>query len=59
MTSRIFLFRHGETEWSLNQQHTGSTEVSLTSNGEKQVKAAAKLFVGDNKLIQRKKISHM
>ncbi|GLA56259.1 hypothetical protein AnigIFM63604_006365 [Aspergillus niger] len=63
MPSRIFLIRHGETEWSLNQQHTGSTEIPLTPNGEKQVQRTAAQFVGDGadsgKLIQRGRIGRI
>lgn len=59
MTSRIFLIRHGEAEWFLNQQHTGSTEVPLTSNGEQQVKSTAKIYFGDNKMVHSKNLSHM
>jgi len=59
VSPRCFIVRHGETEWSLNGRHTGTTELPLTINGEKRVKATGKALVGDDRLIVPKKLAHI
>lgn len=43
---RIWLVRHGETEWSESGQHTGRTDIPLTATGEQQGKALGRHLAG-------------
>ena len=58
-TPRVFIIRHGETEWSLNGRHTGTTDIPLTANGEKRIRATGKALVGPDRLIVPKNLAHI
>ena len=43
---RIWLIRHGETEWSRAGRHTGTTDLPLTPRGEQEADAIRSELVG-------------
>jgi probable phosphoglycerate mutase len=48
MASRLWLVRHGETSWSLSGQHTSTTDLPLTAEGERKAGQVGKLLAGKN-----------
>lgn len=44
----IVIVRHGETEWTLSRQHTGTTNIPLTDNGRRQAEAVGTRLAGRN-----------
>ena len=58
-TPRVFIIRHGETEWSLNGRHTGTSDIPLTANGERRIRATGKALVGPDRLIVPKNLAHI
>jgi probable phosphoglycerate mutase len=42
----ILLIRHGETEWSLSGQHTGSTDLPLLPEGRERARALGRRLAG-------------
>lgn len=41
MAERVYIVRHGETDWSAQRRHTGRTDVPLNAGGERRAKLLA------------------
>ncbi len=45
-TQKIYLIRHGETEWTRSGQHTGITDLPLTLQGHNQAESVRQMLQG-------------
>ncbi|KAG8168603.1 hypothetical protein KVR01_001352 [Diaporthe batatas] len=59
LTPRVFLVRHGETEWAKSGRFTGTTEIDLTPTGVRQVSSMAARTVGAGKLLEPSRLTHV
>src|SRR6202142_4158352 len=46
MPNQIWLIRHGETAWSRSGQHTSTTDLPLTGEGEQRAQAVGRYLAG-------------
>ena len=44
---RLFLIRHGDTDWTDSNQHTGRTDISLNANGEERARGLGARLKGE------------
>ncbi|KFG84312.1 putative phosphoglycerate mutase [Metarhizium anisopliae] len=58
-TPRVYLVRHGETEWAKLGKFTGTTDIELTPVGRQQIRSAATMLVGAGKFLDTCRISHI
>ncbi|KAK4451187.1 phosphoglycerate mutase [Podospora aff. communis PSN243] len=59
LTPRVFIVRHGETEWAKLGRQTGKTDIELTPLGIKQVLTTASHLVGTGKLLDPSKLARV
>ncbi|KIJ52634.1 hypothetical protein M422DRAFT_26203 [Sphaerobolus stellatus SS14] len=48
---KLYIVRHGETEWTINGRHTGTSDIPLTANGEAIIRRLGEKAAGIGKLI--------
>ncbi|KAI9739436.1 MAG: hypothetical protein M1818_005124 [Claussenomyces sp. TS43310] len=58
-TPRVFLVRHGETEWTRSGRYTGRSDIPLTAHGESQVLSTSRSVVGSGRIIDASKLARI
>ena len=58
-TPRVFLIRHGATEWSLSGKYTGLIDLPLLPEGEEAIRSTARVVFGPGKLIDPLKLARV
>lgn len=59
VSARVFLIRHGQTDWTVSGKHTSRSEAKLSSTGEDDAHAVRDEWVGLNKLIDPRAVAKM
>ncbi|KAJ5105346.1 hypothetical protein NUU61_002693 [Penicillium alfredii] len=58
-SARIFLVRHGETDWIVGGKHNSRTEVPLSKTGEREVDRIQQFLVGPDALIDPQNVARV
>lgn len=58
-TSRIFLIRHGDTDWITGGKHASRTEVPLSKQGEVETELIRERLMGEKELIDPMNVAKM
>jgi len=56
---RVYVIRHGETEWSKSGQYTGKTDKPLLPDGEAAITKVRSLVVGPELLLNPANVGHV
>jgi probable phosphoglycerate mutase len=56
-TPRVFLMRHGETEWTKSGRYTGKSDIPMTAHGEEEIIGTGQTVYGPGKLIDPAKVA--